>query len=62
MRSRTKQKRFLQVGDGRDGDVDAEVAVVREELRDAGVEDETVRVVDGRGHAFVDRPRRRLVS
>jgi hypothetical protein len=45
---------------GRDGDVDSKVSVVGEELRDRGVEDEAVRVHDGRGDALVDRPRRRF--
>lgn len=40
-------------GDGfaschRDGDVDAEVAIVRKQLGDRGVEHEAVRVEDGR--------------
>lgn len=34
--------------------VDAQVAVVGKELRDARVEDEAVRVEDGRGDALVD--------
>jgi len=45
---------------GRDGDVDAEVAVVGEQLRDGGVEDEAVRVHDGGRDAFVNRPRCRF--
>lgn len=38
----------------RDGDVDAEIATVGEELGDAGVEDEAVAAHDGRLDAFVD--------
>lgn len=42
------------------GNVDAEVAVVREELRDVRVEHETFARVDRRLDAVVDAPRRRL--
>ena len=45
---------------GWDGDVDAEIAVVGEQLRDRGVEDEAVRVHDGWRYALVDGPRRGL--
>jgi len=40
----------------RDGDIDAEIAIVREQLGYRGVEDEAVRVHDGGRDAFVDRP------
>lgn len=43
-----------------DGDVDAEVAVVGEELCDVGVEDEAVAGHDGRLDAVVDAARGRL--
>lgn len=43
-----------------DGDVDAEISVVGEQLRDRGVEDQAVRVHDGWRDSFVDGPRRGL--
>ncbi len=43
-----------------DGDVDAEIAVVGEELGDARVEDEAVGIQDGGRDALVNGARRRL--
>ena len=56
-RGRWGTQRSIEHGNG---DVDAEVAVVGEELGDRRVEDEAVRVEDGRRDALVDRTRRRL--
>jgi hypothetical protein len=50
---------FVSLAHG-DGDIDAEVAVVSEELSNARVEDEAVGIQDGGGDALVNGARRRL--
>lgn len=52
----SQPRHFLQIGNSRDGDIDAEIAAVRKKLSDAWVKDEAVRVVYGSGDALVDRP------
>ncbi len=54
---RTKYGIYLAHGDG---DVDAEIPVVGEELRDARVEDEAVGIQDGGRDALVNGARRCL--
>ncbi len=54
---RTKYIWYLAHGDG---DVDAEIAVVGEELRDARVEDEAIGIQDGGRDALVNGARRCL--
>ena len=39
------------------GHVDAQVAIVREQLSDGGVKDQAVAVHDGAAHALMDAPR-----
>jgi hypothetical protein len=58
----SQPRHFLQIGNSRDGDIDAEITAVGKKLSDARVKDEAVRVVYGSGDALVDRPRGRLVG